>query len=47
MSRRFDQPSTLDALMLLWGLAGYALIKLGGRIMRAGDDALDCWGDDL
>jgi hypothetical protein len=44
--KRFDQPSALDAIALLWGLAGYALWKLGGRIMRAGDNALDCWGDE-
>lgn len=27
--RRFDAPSAIDALALLWGLAGFALIKLG------------------
>jgi hypothetical protein len=36
---RFDQPSLIDAAVLIWGLAGFALIKLG-------DDNLDVWGNE-
>jgi hypothetical protein len=43
---RFDQPSLVDAAVLIWGLAGFALIKLGGRLMKAADDNLDVWGNE-
>lgn len=40
MNRRFDQASAVDAAFLLWGLVGFALFKLGGRLMKAADDNL-------
>ena len=46
--KRFDQPSLVDAVVLVWGLAGFVLIRLGSKLMRATDDNLNSdWGDDL
>lgn len=46
MRTRLDQASLLDALPLLLSLAGYALWKLGGRLMKTADDNLADFEDD-